>query len=159
MFITESFYGSGGRKRANARVFLTPIKTGAGKFTVNKKDVEDYFPELAFVDIVSQPLSLLSLESLLNQYNIKVTVKGGGKSGQRDAIRLGLAKALLMLEAKQNPVSESLADGLTEGSEDQPLTWRRQLRKAGMLTRDSRKVERKKYGLDKARKRAPLVKR
>lgn len=154
MSIAKSFHGAGGRKRATARVFLVPVKTGASEFTVNKKEVSNYFPELSALDAIYQPLRLLGLTDFTAQYHIKATVKGGGKTGQREAVRLGLAKALVMLSEKQQPVVE--ADEATDAAS---ISWRRQLRKGGLLTRDSRKVEPKRYGLHKARKRAPLVKR
>jgi small subunit ribosomal protein S9 len=159
MSILESFHGKGSRKRAAARVLLLPLTTGStGQFTVNKKNIVDYFPELAAVDNISQPLNLLGLQDLMGRYHIKATVKGGGKSGQRDALRLGLAKALVMLEAKNKPVKEADTNSvLAEG--EQSITWRQRLRKAGFLTTDSRKVERKRYGYHKSRKRAPHVKR
>lgn len=159
MSITEIFYGAGGRKRSSSRVFLVPCKTGVGKFTVNKQDLASYFCEIAAVEKICQAINLLNIKDLLAQYNIKATVQGGGKTGQRDALALGLAKALVMLESKKPELSQKAGEETTETEEATPLEWRRRLRKAGMLTRDSRKVEPKRYGLHKARKRAPLVKR
>lgn len=121
----------GRRKTAVARVILSP---GAGKITVNKKPLEQYFPlETLRADIVKP----FSVTQLAGKYDVRVNVDGGGSTGQAGAIRLSIARALVEL------------------SEDH----RAPLRAAGMLTRDPRMVERKKYGQKKARKRFQFSKR
>lgn len=114
-------YGTGRRKSSSARVFLRP---GTGKITVNKRDVNDYFGRETSVMVVKQPLELLNLQ---DKFDLYVTVTGGGISGQAGAIRLGLTRALL----------------------DYDETFRTQLRAAGFVTRDARRVERKKVGKTK----------
>ena len=155
----SAYYGTGRRKRAIARVFVKSNSKGIGSFTVKQAEakamkVGQYFPELSAVEDVCKPLSLLGLQK--ESFDIYVTVTGGGKSGQKGAVRLGLARALVDLEGqgKESPEANDSASGFEE-----LVSWRYKLRKAGELTRDSRRVERKKYGLHKARKRAPLVKR
>ncbi|MGI6644777.1 MAG: 30S ribosomal protein S9 [Bacilli bacterium] len=126
----EVYYGTGRRKSSVARVFLTK---GTGKITVNGRDVEEYFPHKTLVMDLKQPLTLLNVTA---DYDIKTTVKGGGFTGQAGAIRLGIARALL--EAGHN---------------------RDILKRAGMLTRDARQKERKKYGLKGARRAPQFSKR
>lgn len=121
----ETYYGTGRRKSSTARVY---IAKGKGKITVNDKDVNEYMPYATLVIDLKQPLTLTSSES---KYDVTCYVKGGGFSGQAGAIRLGIARALL------------------EAGED-----RHTLKVAGMLTRNPRVKERKKYGL-KAARRAP----
>ncbi|MBQ2679168.1 MAG: 30S ribosomal protein S9 [Firmicutes bacterium] len=120
------YYGTGRRKSSVARVYLMP---GTGKITINKRDIDDYFGLDTLKLIVRQPLELTDTTA---KFDVKVTVKGGGFTGQAGAIRHGISRALLE------------ADG------DYRLT----LKKAGYLTRDPRMKERKKYGL-KAARRAP----
>lgn len=127
----EQFYGTGRRKTATARVF---ISQGSGKISVNDRTLEDYFGREVARMIVRQPLELTGNA---DKFDIKVTVKGGGSFGQAGAIRHGLTRALMSYD-------ESL---------------RSDLRKAGYVTRDSREVERKKVGLRKARKRPQYSKR
>lgn len=121
----------GRRKSSIARVY---VADGSGKITVNKREITDYFPKATSRYVVEQPLKLLESN---DKYDININVKGGGTTGQSGAIRLGIARALVAL----NP-------------ED-----RGALKKAGFLTRDSRKVERKKYGLAGARKSYQFSKR
>ncbi|WP_395374983.1 30S ribosomal protein S9 [Marinicella sp. W31] len=128
---TQQYYGTGRRKSSSARVFLTH---GSGKIIVNNKDISDYFSRETARMVVRQPLEKLGLEG---QYDINCTVTGGGTTGQAGAIRLGLARALL------------------EGDE----TLRPQLKEHSFLTRDARKVERKKVGLRKARRSVQFSKR
>jgi small subunit ribosomal protein S9 len=125
------YYGTGRRKSAIARVYA---ESGTGKFTVNGKTLADYFGRKTDEMISLQPLKLLELT---DKFNINVTVKGSGPSGQAGAIRHGLTRALMVYDE----------------------TLRPQLRKAGFVTRDSREVERKKVGLHKARKRPQYSKR
>ena len=131
----QQHYGTGRRKNATARVFLRPVALpGSPKVTVNKRTPEQYFRCVSARHQMWLPLRLLDLEG---QFDIFITVRGGGDSGQAGAVRHGLSVALLRYD-------ESL---------------RGPLRKAGFLTRDARVVERKKVGLHKARKRPQYSKR
>lgn len=121
----------GRRKTSVARVFITK---GNGTITINGKDFKDYFPIPFMQDSLVSPILTAGLE---NQYNFKVNVEGGGIKGQVEAIRLGIARALLIDNAEARPA----------------------LKKARLLTRDARIVERKKTGLRKARKREQYSKR
>ncbi len=125
------YYGTGRRKESVARVFLRP---GKGSVVVNKKTLDDYFGRETSRMVVRQPLDVVDMN---NKFDIYVTVVGGGSSGQAGAIRLGIARALVEYEAELRPP----------------------LRKEGLLTRDSRKVERKKVGLVKSRKAKQFSKR
>ena len=129
--VSEVFYGTGRRKTSTARVF---IQKGKGKITVNTEPLDQFFDRETARMIVRQPLEQAEL---LNKIDVSVTVKGGGGSGQAGAIRHGLSRALLKYD-------ESL---------------RKILREKGFLTRDARKVERKKVGLKKARKATQYSKR
>ena len=128
---TEVHYGTGRRKTSTARVF---IKKGNGNITVNKKPIDQFFDRETARMIVRQPLEHTEL---IGKIDVTATVKGGGGSGQAGAIRHGLSRALL--------------------SYDENL--RSALREKGFLTRDARKVERKKVGLKKARKATQFSKR
>jgi small subunit ribosomal protein S9 len=130
MAATQS-YGTGRRKTSAARVFINP---GAGNITVNNLPLDRYFGRQTSRMIVRQPLEVAEVA---DRFDIKVTVRGGGNSGQAGAIRHGIARALVEYD-------ESL---------------RSTLRRAGFLTRDAREVERKKVGLRKARKRPQYSKR
>lgn len=125
------FYGTGRRKNAIARVFLMP---GRGDLIVNNKPVPDYFGRRTLEMIVRHPLELTGT---LGKFDIRATTKGGGISGQAGAVRLGIARALIQADPNLRPV----------------------LKKAGFLTRDPRKKERKKYGLKKARRAPQFSKR
>lgn len=129
----RSFYGTGRRKSAVARVTLTP---GKGKITVNGRDVNEYMPYDVLVMDLKQPLVLTNNEET---FDITASVSGGGFTGQAGAIRLGITRALLEYD-KEN-----------EKSED---SYRKILKAKGFITRDPRCKERKKYGL-KAARRAP----
>ena len=129
----RSFYGTGRRKSAVARVTLTP---GKGKITVNGRDVNEYMPYDVLVMDLKQPLVLTNNEET---FDITASVSGGGFTGQAGAIRLGITRALLEYD-KEN-----------EQNED---SYRKKLKAAGFVTRDPRAKERKKYGL-KAARRAP----
>ncbi|MES1936009.1 30S ribosomal protein S9 [Salinisphaera hydrothermalis] len=128
---TEQSYGTGRRKTASARVFIKP---GSGQITVNKKTLDEYFGRPTSRMIVRQALE--ATESV-DRFDINVTVIGGGPNGQAGAIRHGLARALVDYDEGMRPA----------------------LRAAGYLTRDARKVERKKIGLHKARKSPQYSKR
>ncbi len=128
---TEQYYGTGRRKSSAARVFM---KVGAGAITVNKKSLEDFFGRETSRMVVRQPLETVDLVS---KFDINITVKGGGPSGQAGAIRLGITRALMEYDE----------------------TFRPALRQAGFVTRDAREVERKKVGLRKARRAVQFSKR
>ena len=119
------YYGTGRRKSSVARVYVT---SGTGKIVVNGHDVNEYMPFQTLVLDLKQPLTVTGTES---KYDVKAEVRGGGFTGQAGAIRLGIARALLEAGCDRNT-----------------------LKAAGLVTRDSRKKERKKYGL-KAARRAP----
>ncbi len=127
----ETNYGTGRRKTATARVFL---KSGTGAITVNGKPLDEFFGRRTSVMIVMQPLEITEN---VGRFDINVTTSGGGASGQAGAIRHGLSRALVEYDEE----------------------LRGPLRAAGLLTRDSRKVERKKVGLRKARKATQYSKR
>ena len=128
----EKFYGSGSRKTSSARVFL---KSGTGRFTVNKREMATvYFTKPEQIQAVLSPLKVLNLEK---SFDVFSTVRGGGITGQAEALRHGLARALLKVDESHRAV----------------------LKKKGFLTRDSRMVERKKYGHHKARKSTQFSKR
>ena len=123
---TEKYYGTGRRKKSIARVYLVP---GKGEVTINKRSMDEYFGLETLKVIVRQPLTLTENGE---KFDVIVNVRGGGYTGQAGAIRHGIARALLQVDAEYRPV----------------------LKKAGFLTRDPRMKERKKYGL-KAARRAP----
>ena len=127
----ELYRGTGRRKTAIARVRLVP---GDGKITINGRDYTEYFPRSIYQERVVAPFRVLEAG---NRYDVVVQVEGGGLAGQADAIRHGIARAL------------------AEESQEA----RAELKGAGLLTRDARAVERKKYGLKKARKRPQFSKR
>jgi small subunit ribosomal protein S9 len=127
----EQSYGTGRRKTSTARVFLKP---GSGRITVNKKSLDDYFGRPTSRMIVRQPLQATDSAE---RFDINITVTGGGPNGQAGAIRHGLSRALIAYDNELRPP----------------------LRAAGYLTRDARKVERKKVGLHKARKSPQYSKR
>lgn len=129
--MSETYYGTGRRKSSAARVFLN---TGKGDITVNNQPLDEYFGRETSRMIVRQPLALTDS---LERFDFRITVKGGGDSGQAGAIRHGIARALVAYD-------ENL---------------RGELRKAGFVTRDARSVERKKVGLHKARKGTQYSKR
>jgi len=130
MAIVE-YYGTGKRKSSTARVRLLP---GEGKVMINKRDMSDYFKNETQRTIVRYPLALTDN---IGKFDIKALVDGGGTSGQAGALRLGIAKALLQFNSELRP----------------------RLKKAGLLSRDSRVKERKKYGQKGARKRFQFSKR
>ena len=129
--MAEQIYATGRRKTSSARVFLT---SGAGDIVVNGKPLDVFFGRKTAQMIVRQPLELVEM---ISNFDLKVTVKGGGISGQAGAIRHGITRALMSYDETLRPA----------------------LRKAGFVTRDAREVERKKVGLHKARKRPQYSKR
>jgi small subunit ribosomal protein S9 len=128
----QRFYGTGKRKTAVARVWLK--MPGEGRIIVNKRDFEDYFPRETLRLMVLQPFKLTDT---LGKFDVLVNVRGGGVSGQAGAIRHGISRALVAYNADLRPI----------------------LKKAGLLTRDARKKERKKYGQRGARARFQYSKR
>jgi small subunit ribosomal protein S9 len=128
---SNKIYATGKRKTAVARVFLFP---GSGTITVNKRPADDYFVRETNRMVMRQSLELVEV---LDQYDISATVVGGGHSAQAEAMRHGIARALILADAERRP----------------------SLKRAGFLTRDSRKKERKKYGQPGARKRFQYSKR
>ncbi len=127
----EVYYATGRRKTSAARVFLKP---GTGKITINKRDVKEYLQTSTNAMIIQQPFGITGTKG---NFDLYITVTGGGKSGQAGAIRHGISRALLLVDENH----------------------RGSLKKAGYLTRDSRMVERKKYGLHKARRSSQFSKR
>ncbi len=145
MTTTQQYYGTGRRKTCQARVFL---RKGTGKIMVNDRTLEEYFGGRKTAHmIVRQPLELLGL---VGKFDIKVNVSGSGPMGQAGAIRHGITRALLQYDEEGMPIAQVTEEEGEGGSGAQ--SFRMQLRKAGYVTRDSRKVERKKVGHRKARK-------
>jgi len=140
----DFYYATGRRKNSSARVFLRP---GTGKVTVNGKAINEYFGVKRLQVIAKHPIDLLKLEG---KFDLYITVRGGGITGQAGAIRHGLARAL---------VSYDEATTVQTEGEENPQAYKPHLKRAGFLTRDSRVVERKKFGLKKARKREQYSKR
>ena len=128
---TMKFYGTGRRKNAIAKVWITP---GTGNIIINKRELSDYFDKKTLEMIVRQPLELTST---LDKYDVTATVLGGGTTGHAGAIRHGIARALVQADAEMRPA----------------------LKAAGFMTRDPRMKERRKYGLKKARKASQFSKR
>ncbi len=128
----QYYEGVGRRKESTARVRLM---SGSGKFLVNDKEAAAYFPRLGDLDNILLAFKACGQEP--NQYDVAVTVRGGGTSGQTDAVKLGLARALVLIN----------------------VDWTASLRKFGLLTRDARIKERKKPGLKRARKAPTYTKR
>ena len=128
---TEQYYGTGRRKSSTARVYLTK---GSGQIVVNEKPLDEFFGRETACMVVRQPLEKLEM---IENFDIKATVSGGGMTGQAGAIRLGVSRALVEFDEE----------------------LRKPLRAAGLLTRDAREVERKKVGLHKARKATQYSKR
>jgi small subunit ribosomal protein S9 len=128
---TQQHYATGRRKSSAARVFLKP---GKGTITVNNRPLDEFFGRETSRMIVRQPLVVTDMGS---KFDVKATVEGGGITGQAGAIRLGIARALVVYDENLKPP----------------------LRKAGLMTRDAREVERKKVGLHKARRATQFSKR
>jgi ribosomal protein S9/S16 len=133
------YTGTGRRKSSVARVSLT---SGTGKITINGRDVEEYFTDKLLILDLCQPLDITNTREM---FDIEVTVKGGGMSGQAGATRLGITRALLDYD-KTTPA-------------DSENSFRKTLKVAGFVTRDARKKERKKPGLKKARRAPQFSKR
>ncbi|MBE5827724.1 MAG: 30S ribosomal protein S9 [Butyrivibrio sp.] len=129
---SANYYGTGRRKKSIARVYLLP---GKGNITINKRNIDDYFGLETLKVIVRQPL--VATETT-DKFDVVVTVRGGGTTGQAGAIRHGISRALVQADSEE---------------------YRPTLKKAGYLTRDPRMKERKKYGLKKARRAPQFSKR
>jgi small subunit ribosomal protein S9 len=129
--VLDRFYGTGRRKTSIARVWIRP---GSGRILINRRPFEDYFPRETLRMIIAQPLAITNT---VGQFDLTVTVKGGGPTGQAGAVRHGLARALARFDDK----------------------LRQPLKKAGLLTRDPRARERKKYGQPGARQKFQYSKR
>lgn len=129
--VVDRFYGTGRRKTSVARVWISP---GAGRMVINRRAFEDYFPRETLRMIIAQPLAITNT---VGQFDVFVTVKGGGPTGQAGAVRHGLARAIARFDDK----------------------LRQPLKKAGLLTRDPRARERKKYGQPGARQKFQYSKR
>ncbi len=129
--MAEQYYGTGRRKTSTARVFARP---GSGNIVINGRTLDEYFGRETARMVVRQPLENAELTE---KFDLHITVKGGGTTGQAGAIRHGITRALMEYDE----------------------TLRKQLRKAGFVTRDARKVERKKVGLRKARRATQFSKR
>ena len=129
--MTERYYGTGRRKSAVARVWMRP---GTGTIRINDRQLEDYFPRATARMVLMQPLVLTETD---DKFDVTISVSGGGQTGQADAVKHGISRALLRYD-------EELRGGL---------------KKAGFLTRDARVKERKKYGQPGARKRFQYSKR
>ena len=127
----NQYYSTGRRKTSTARVFM---KSGSGNITVNKRALDEYFGRETARMIIRQPLQVVDS---LDNFDFNITVSGGGNSGQAGAIRHGITRALIKFDEVNRPP----------------------LRRAGLVTRDAREVERKKIGLHKARKRPQFSKR
>ena len=129
--MANQYYGTGRRKSSSARVFLRP---GTGNIVINKRSLEEYFGRETARMVVRQALEHVEMAE---KFDLHITVSGGGTTGQAGAIRHGITRALMEFDESLRPT----------------------LRKAGFVTRDARKVERKKVGLKKARKRPQFSKR
>ena len=129
--MAENYYGTGRRKTSVARV---TIQDGTGNFTFNGKEMNQYFPSPLMRMTVEKPFKVVNLEA---KFDVVVNVQGSGLSAQADAVSLGISRALIKMDPELRP----------------------KLKKAGLLTRDARKVERKKYGLKKARRAEQFTKR
>lgn len=153
----QHYYGTGRRKSSVARVFLKP---GKGEIKINTRSLEDYFTRRTLQMVVKQPLELLDI---MSNFDLYITVKGGGASGQAGAVRHGITRALIDYDEQTTaPVSTTKKASHQEDSSEgvsEHLTYKQQLRRAGFVTRDARKVERKKVGLHKARKAVQFSKR
>lgn len=146
----KQYYGTGRRKSSTARVFLKP---GTGTITINSLTVDKYFGRETARMVVHQAIQAVDM---VNKFDLKIVVRGGGDMGQAGAIRHGITRALICYDeefAGKTPANEEAAETIAKNS------YRRILRKLGYVTRDPRKVERKKVGRRKARKSEQYSKR
>lgn len=139
----KQHYGTGRRKSSIARVFL---RSGKGEIKINNRPLDEYFGRETSCMVVKQPLDVVDMQ---DKFDIYVTVKGGGITGQAGAVQLGIARALVEYDEGD----------LADDAEPNPDSFRRKLRAQGLLTRDSRRVERKKVGRPKARRAKQFSKR
>lgn len=139
----QQYYGTGRRKSSKARVF---IQRGTGKIQVNQRSLQDYFARETLTMIILKPLEVVDS---IDKFDIYATVLGGGISGQAGALRLGITRALVNYDETDLP----------EDAEPNPESFRCKLRAQKLLTRDHRRVERKKVGLHKARRATQYSKR
>ncbi|OGT31302.1 MAG: 30S ribosomal protein S9 [Gammaproteobacteria bacterium RIFCSPHIGHO2_12_FULL_35_23] len=139
----KQYYGTGRRKSSSARVFLRP---GKGEILVNNRSLKEYFTRETARMVIMQPLEAVKM---IDKFDVIATVIGGGNSGQAGAVRLGIARALVNYD-------EGDTGSSSEANEN---SFRRILRRYGLLTRDARKVERKKVGLHGARRATQFSKR
>ncbi|MDB6096433.1 MAG: rpsI [Francisellaceae bacterium] len=168
----KQFIGTGRRKTGTARVFLRP---GKGKIQVNGRTLEEYFGRPTARMMILQPFELVNM---VDKFDAYITVKGGGMMGQAGAIRHGISRALMnydeedmnsgkvvkLVKGKESATEEESTNNTDTSDDNLPLSFRRILRKAQktvgfLVTRDPRKVERKKVGLRKARKKEQYSKR
>ncbi len=150
----KQFYGTGRRKSSTARVFIK--SGGSGKIVINSLSLEKYFGRETARMMVQQPLQAVEMT---DKFDMFITVRGGGDMGQAGAIRHGITRALISYDEEfvnKNPANEELTE---EGSSIKDNSYRRILRKLGFVTRDPRKVERKKVDHRKARKKQQYSKR
>lgn len=151
MALSHTIHTVGRRKSSTCRVYLSK---GTGIISVNRNPMESYFDTLSQRYAVVEPLRELEVDK---DFDVLCFPKGGGKCAQADAVRLGIARALKKYEAEVNP-PVAVAEGDAEA--EVPMgAWHFRLKRLGMLTCDSRKVERKKFGLRGARKRVQYSKR
>eukprot|EP01126_Amoeba_proteus_P042247 TRINITY_DN4586_c0_g2_i1.p2 TRINITY_DN4586_c0_g2~~TRINITY_DN4586_c0_g2_i1.p2 ORF type:complete len:160 (-),score=10.53 TRINITY_DN4586_c0_g2_i1:341-820(-) len=152
--VKQQFYGTGRRKTGTARVFLRP---GTGKLSINGMSLEDYFGRATARMVVMQALKLVKVEEKFDFY---ITVAGGGIMGQAGAIRHGITRALIehdehgLIDLPVTATTDEVVSNVLDANSVRAI-----LRKAGYVTRDSRKVERKKVGFRKARKKEQYSKR
>ena len=147
----KRYYGTGRRKSSTARVFLT--SGGTGKITINALSVEEYFGRETSRMVIKQPLIAVDMQ---DKFDIRITVRGGGDMGQAGAIRHGITRALISYD-EEFVVKLGKDEESSEAANDN--SFRRILRRKGYVTRDSRKVERKKVHCRKARKKKQFSKR
>ena len=160
----KTINATGRRKTSVARVYM---QKGTGQIIINKRSLEKHFPRETAQMVVKQPFELLEQGG---KFDIKVTVAGGGISGQAGAVRHAITRALVKFEREFMPDNhvvdaegkftlEVKEDEAGAGKQGVQLQWHKKLRQAGFVTRDSRSVERKKFGFHKARKKIQFSKR
>jgi small subunit ribosomal protein S9 len=152
----KQYYGTGRRKSCTARVFLRP---GTGKISINTHSLEEYFGRGTARMVVKQPMEAVGM---VDKFDMFITVKGGGDMGQAGAIRHGITRALIQYDEEFTGKLVAEDDSQAANDSSAPtgaMSFRRTLRKLGYVTRDSRKVERKKVGHRKARKKEQYSKR
>ena len=152
----KQYYGTGRRKTSTARVFM---RTGTGKVVINGKPLDVYFNRGCHHDMAVAPFKVTDL---VGRFDLLITVKGGGQTGQAGAVQHGLARALIQYDESISPKKEESTDDSSTGGQGGSTGisgLKALLRRAGFVTRDARAVERKKVGLRKARKATQYSKR